>query len=201
MHRLKVEEQVFNGNFDWVFYSGYPPGIDVSHLREVQRFSTDDALGSAISVHQVPERAVLMGATLPQASSTVEIGAGELPYFGEGFDPPDTGAYGIERLSRGASSEIFFVLPEAAEPTDLDVELTLAAAAGPVEVSFELNDRPLAVMQALGEEPRRTTVTAKAGHLRKGLNRLVLRYGETMRISRRNREGAVRFYGMRLTRY
>ncbi len=57
------------------------------------------------------------------------------------------------------------------------------------------------MMQALGEEPLRTTVTAKAEHLRKGLNRAVLRYGETRRISRRNREGAIRFYGMRLTRY
>jgi hypothetical protein len=36
---------------------------------------------------------------------------------------------------------------------------------------------------------------------REGLNRVVLRYSETARISRRNREGAVRFYRMRLTRY
>ena len=118
VHRLQVEEQVFTGNFDWVFYSGYPPAIDVSRLREVQSFSTDDALGAAISVHQVPERAVLMGTTLAEGASSVDIGAGELPYFGEGFDPPTPGAYGVERLSRGASSEIFFVLPEGAEPGD-----------------------------------------------------------------------------------
>jgi hypothetical protein len=140
VHRLKVEERLFVGNFDWVFYSGYPPGIDVAGLREVKRFETGDALGSAITVYQVPDRAALMGTTLAPGKSSVRFGAGELPFFGEGFDPPQPGAYGTERLSRGPFSEIFFVLPE---PDPLGIELSLAAAASPVALSLELNDRPL----------------------------------------------------------
>ncbi len=201
VHRVRVEEQVFLGNFDWVFYSGYPPGIDISRLREVQRFPTGDALGAAISVHQVPERDVLMGATLEEGLSSIEVGAGELPYFGQGFDPPRPGPYGTERLSRGFSSEIFFVLPESAERFDLGIELTLAAAAGPIEVLIELNDRPAGMVRVGGAEPETTSFTATAGLSRPGLNRVVLRYGEIARISRRNREGAVRFYRMRLIRY
>ena len=201
VYRLRVEEQVFAGNFDWVFYSGYPPGIDVSRLREVRRFPTDDALGAAISVHQVPERAVLMGTTLPERRSSVELGAGELPYFGEGFDPPRPGAYGTERPSRGESSEIFFVLPVASEPPDLEMELSLAAAASSVEVAVELNGRPAGVVSVEGLEPETKAMRVRAELLRGGLNRLVLRYGETVRLSRRHREAAVRFYRMRLTRY
>ena len=201
VHRLRVEEQVFAGNFDWVFYSGYPPGIDVSRLREVRRFPTDDALGAAISVHQVPDRAVLMGTTLPEGRASVELGAGELPYFGEGFDPPRPGAYGTERPSRGESSEIFFVLPVASEPPDLEMELSLAAAASSVEVAVELNGRPAGVVSVEGMEPETKAMRVRAELLRGGLNRLVLRYGETVRLSRRHREAAVRFYRMRLTRY
>lgn len=201
VHRLRVEEQVFAGNFDWVLYSGYPPGIDVSRLREVRRFPTGDALGAAISVHQVPERAVLMGTTLPEDRSSVELGAGELPYFGEGFDPPRPGAYGTERPSRGESSEIFFVLPVATEPPELEMELSLAAAASSVEVAVELNGRPAWVVSVEGLEPETKAMRVRAELLRGGLNRLVLRYGETVRLSRRHREAAVRFYRMRLTRY
>jgi len=201
VHRLRVEEQVFAGNFDWVFYSGYPPGIDVSRLREVRRFPTGDALGAAISVHQVPERAVLMGATLPEGRSSVELGAGELPYFGEGFDPPRPSAYGTERTSRGESSEIFFVLAAVTEPPDLEIELSLAAAASAVDVAVELNGRPAGVVSVEGLEPETKAMTVRAELLRGGLNRLVLRYGETVRLSRRHREAAVRFYRMRLTRH
>jgi len=201
VHRLRVEEQVFAGNFDWVFYSGYPPGIDVSRLREVRRFPTGDALGAAISVHQVPERAVLMGTSLPEGRSSVEIGAGELPYFGEGFDPPRPSAYGTERTSRGESSEIFFVLAAATEPSDLEIELSLAAAASAVDVAVELNGRPAGVVSVEGLEPETKAMTVRAELLREGLNRLVLRYGETVRLSRRHREAAVRFYRMRLTRH
>ncbi len=86
VHRLGVEERVFTGNFDWVFYSGYPPGIDTSMLREVRRFETDAALGDAIVLYQVPGRGNLMGVTLPDDRAGVEIGAGELPFFGEGWD-------------------------------------------------------------------------------------------------------------------
>lgn len=200
-HRLRVEEQVFAGNFDWVFYSGYPPGIDVSRLREVRRFPTGDALGAAISVHQVPERAVLMGTSLPEGRSSVEIGAGELPYFGEGFDPPRPSAHGTERPSRGESSEIFFVLAAATEPSDLEIELSLAAAASAVDVAVELNGRPAGVVSVEGLEPETKAMTVRAELLRGGLNRLVLRYGETVRLSRRHREAAVRFYRMRLTRH
>jgi hypothetical protein len=201
VHRLRVEEKLFPGNFDWVFYSGYPPGLEVSRLREVQRFPTGDALGATISVHQVPERAVLMGTTLPAGTSSVEIGAGELPYFGEGFDPPRPGAFGTERLSRGDSSEIFFVLPAGAEPGSLQIDLSLAAASSSAEVSLELNGRSAGVVSLEGPEPVRSRLRAGPELLRKGLNRLVLRYGETVRLTRRQRQTAVRFYGMRLTRY
>jgi hypothetical protein len=201
VHRIRVEEQVFVGNFDWVFYSGYPPGIDVSRLREVRKFPTGDALGAPISVHEVPERAVLMGVTLPEGTDSVDVGAGELSYFGEGFDPPQPGAFGTERLSRGDSSEIFFVLPRAAEPPALRIELTLAAASSAVDVEVELNGHPAGADSVEGPEPLRSTVAAGPELLREGLNRLVLRYGETVRVSRRHREAAVRFYGMRLTRY
>jgi hypothetical protein len=200
VHRLRVEEKVFLGNFDWVFYSGYPPSIDVSRLREVQRFLTGDGLGAAISVHQVPERAALMGTTLEAGASSAGIGAGELAYFGEGFDPPRPGAYGTERLSRGETSEIFFVLPSDSEPSDLEIELTVAAAAAPVEIVLELNGHPAgaALVEALDPESR--SMRVKKEWLRRGLNRLLLRYPETRRLSRRNREAAVLFYRMRLIR-
>jgi len=201
VHRLRVEEQVFAGNFDWVFYSGYPPGIEVSGLREVQRFPTGDGLGAAISVHQVPERAVLMGITLPREETSVEIGAGELPYFGEGFDPPRPGAYGTERASRGGSSEIFFVLPASSTPFDLGIELSLAAAASGVEIEVELNGVSAGVWSVEGVEPETRAMRVRAEQLREGLNRLVLRYGETVRVSRRYREAAIVFHRMRLTRY
>lgn len=201
VHRLRIEEQVFPGNFDWVFYSGYPPGIDVSRLREVQRFPTGDGLGAAISVHQVPDRTVLMGTTLPQGASSAEIGAGELPYFGEGFDPPRPGSYGTERPSRGDRSEIFFVLPSGEKPPSLRIELSMAAAAGLVEVVLELNGVSAGALAVEGPEPSRSALTAGPELLREGLNRLVLRYAETVRLNRREREAAVRFYGMRLTRY
>ncbi len=201
VHRLRVEEQVFAGNFQWVFYSGYPPGIDVSRLREVQRFQTDDALGAAISVHQVGERDVLMGTTLPAGTLSVDVGAGEPPYFGEGFDPPRPGAYGTERLSRGDRSEIFFVLPAETKLSDLEIELWLAAAADAVEVEVELNGRPAGVLSVETSEPEAKAIRVEAEQLRERLNRLLLRYRETARVSRRNREAAVRFYRMRLTRY
>jgi hypothetical protein len=200
VHRLLVEEQVFVGNFDWVFYSGYPPGLEVSRLQEVQRFTTDDALGAAISVHRVPERAALMGTTLGPGAASVEIGAGELPYFGGGFDPPQPGAYGTERLSRGDTSEIFFVLSEAGEISDLEVELSLAAAAAAVEVGVEVNGLPAGTLTIEGLEPAGRSLTIRAELLENGLNRMVLRYRETVRLSRRHREAAVRFYRMRLTR-
>jgi hypothetical protein len=183
-----------------VFYSGYPPGIDLSGLREVQRFETGDALGAAISVHQVPDRAVLMGPTLREGVSSAEIGAGEHPYFGDGFDPPSAGAYGTERLSRGSSSEIFFVLPEPLE-SDLGIELVVAAAAVPVGMSLELNGHPAGVVKVESAEPEAKAVTVKPELTVKGLNRVELRYSGTARISRRNREGAIRFYRMSLTRY
>jgi hypothetical protein len=200
VHRLRVEEQVFPGNFDWVLYSGYPPGIELRGLREVQRFATGDALGAAITVHQVPDRAVLMGPTLREGMTEAEIGAGEPAYFGEGFDAPGAGAYGTERLSRGASSEIFFVLPEPVE-SDLGIELLLAAAAVPVEVTIELNGRTAGLVKVEGAEPRTSSVRAKAELTVAGLNRVALHYSGTARITRRNREGAIRLYRMRLTRY
>ncbi len=201
VHRIRVEEQVFPGNFDWVFYSGYPPGIDVSRLPEVREFPTGDGLGAAITVHRVPERAVLMGTTLPEQAPSVALGAGELPYFGDGFDPPRPGAFGTERLSRGETSEIFFVLPAATEPSGIEVELMMAAVGDAVEVAVNVNGRPAGTATVRGPEPERSSMRVPAEELRPGLNRLVLRYAETVRLSRRHREAAVRFYELRLTRY
>jgi hypothetical protein len=142
-----------------------------------------------------------MGTTLPEGKVSVEIGAGELPYFGEGFDPPRPGAYGTERLSRGESSEIFFVLPAGVEPSALQIEFSMAAAAGVVEVAIELNGRPAGAVAAEGSESGISTVVVGAELLREGLNRVVLRYGGTVRLDRRRSDTAVRFYRMRLTRY
>jgi hypothetical protein len=149
-------------------------------------------------VYQVPDRAALMGTTLPAGRQSVRLGAGELPFFGGGFDPPQPGAYGTERLSRGPNSEVFFVLPE---PDDLGIELSLAAAASAAELTLELNDRPLGRIAIEGEEPATRRIEAPAENTRKGLNRLVLRYDATVRLSRRNKEAAVRLYEVALTRY
>lgn len=197
VHRLRVEEQVFLGNFDWVLYSGYPPGIEVEGMREVQRFSTGDALGAEIAVYQVPERSALMGTTLAANAPAVTIDAGELSYFGEGFSGPRPGAFGTERLSRGGASEIFFVLRE---PGALEIELTLAAAADPVEVALVLNGGLAGSVTLKRTEPETAAVEVRVALLREGLNRLELRYGETVRMSRREREAAIRFYRMRLSR-
>ncbi|MGH9336235.1 MAG: hypothetical protein ACRD21_21070, partial [Vicinamibacteria bacterium] len=203
VHRIRVDEQVFPGNYDWVFYSGYPPGIDASALREVRRFENQDALGAPVSVYQVPDRGSLMGTTLEEGKLSVEIGAGELPYFGEGFDPPTPGAFGTARLSRGKTSEIFFVLPSASEPVALALETTMAIAVEgtEVEVGLELNGGDAGTLQVAQIEPRSSRVAVPAELSRRGLNRLVLRYAATSRLDRRHRDTAVRFYRLRLTRY
>jgi hypothetical protein len=64
------------------------------------------------------------------------------------------GAYGTERLSRGESSELFFVLPAGGELSDLMIELSMAAAAGPVDAVVELNDRPAGVVLVEGPTRR-----------------------------------------------
>ncbi len=142
-----------------------------------------------------------MGTTLPLEVSAVVLGAGELPYFGEGFDPPRPGAFGTERLSRGEISEIFFVLPAETEPSNLEIALSMAAAMSAVEVEVILNERPAGVATVKGLEPETTAIAVPADLLRRGLNRLVLRYADTVRLSRRQQAAAVRFYEMRLTRY
>ena len=106
----------------------------------------------------------------------------------------------VAPLSRGPSSEIFFVLPEALQ-SDLEIELTLAAAAGPVDVTVEVNDLPAGALEVRQSEPEVKALRVKPEVSRMGLNRVTLRYSETARISRRNREAAVRFHRMRLTRY
>jgi Dolichyl-phosphate-mannose-protein mannosyltransferase len=193
VHRLRVEERVFVGNYDWVFVSGYPPGIDASGLREVTRFETGGALGDTIFLYQVPSRASLMGVTLPAGRGSVEVGAGELPYFGEGWDPPEPGAYGTTRRSRGPLSEIFVVLPGEKEPGALSCAITLGAAVPettPV-VDFELNGERVAEVTLSSEDGETLDVELPARLFRGGLNRIVLRYPATSRLDRRHRDSAV----------
>jgi hypothetical protein len=76
IHRLRVEEKVFAGNYDYVLHSGYPPGLPTRGLRPIARFEPDGSLGAGITVYQVPDREVLMGITLPRHDSRNVLRAG-----------------------------------------------------------------------------------------------------------------------------
>jgi hypothetical protein len=199
VHRVRVEERVFMGGFDWVFYSGYPPSIETASLREVARFETGSALGAPIVVYEVPPRESAMGVTLARGQASADIGAGELPHFGEGWYPPAPGAYGTERLTRGESAEIYFVLEEE-ETSGLRAGIALAAAVEPVAVDLTLNGEALSRIEVRSAEPETVVLDVPAARLRKGLNRLELRLASTARLDRRHRDTAVRFYRFSLSR-
>jgi 4-amino-4-deoxy-L-arabinose transferase-like glycosyltransferase len=202
VHRLQVEEPVFAGNYEWVLYSGYPPGISVEGLSPAMRFEPQGSLGNRIILYKVPERASLMGVTLPRTHPRVEMGAGEAPYFGNGWEPAEPWAFGTSRLSRGQASEIYFVLEDA--PARLAASFRLSAALahgeGPSRIEVWFNDRPAGSLEVVAEEPGDFKLVLPAASLSEGLNRLVLRYDRTYRRDRRHRETAIRFYGLRLER-
>ncbi len=196
VHRIRVEEKQFVGNYDWVLYSGYPPGLRTGGLREVARFENENALGDLIIAYQVPGRESLMPRTFRRNRRAAVIGAGELPFFGSGWYPPTSGAFETSRLSQGDTSEIFFVLDE---PTDLDAELMLGAAATEGVVTLTLNEQELGELAYEGERETHS-VTMAAESLKAGLNRLVLSYDATQRLSRRHQDTAIRLYRLELSR-
>ena len=194
VHRLRVEEKHFVGNYDWVLYSGYPPGLRTGGLREVARFENENALGDLIIAYQVPDRESLMPRTFRRNRRAAVIGAGELPFFGSGWHPPTSGAFETSRLSQGDTSEIFFVLDE---PTDLDAELMLGAAATESVVTLTLNEQELGELACEGERETHN-VAMPAESLRAGLNRLLLSYDATQGLNRRHQDTAIRLYRLEL---
>jgi hypothetical protein len=205
VHRLRVEERVFAGNFDYVLHSGYPPGLPLKGLRSVLRFEREGGLGDAITLYQVPERESLMGVTLTGKQWVAELRAGELPFFGTGWLAPAPGAFGTSRLSTGSHSEIFFVMEAPSQgslKTDLKVEVRAAGVIpeAVIGVRAELNGRHVGRFVIRGEEPQHYGLVFSDPPLRAGLNRVVLHYEQTVRINRRHREAALRFFSMELTK-
>ena len=196
VHRIRVEEKQFVGNYDWVLYSGYPPGLRTRGLREVARFENENALGDLIIAYQVPDRESLMPPTFPRNRRAAVIGAGELPFFGSGWYPPTSGAFETSRLSQGNTSEIFFLLDE---PTDLDAKLTLGTAVNEGVMTLTLNGEELAEV-TYKEERETHSVAMPAESLKAGLNRVLLGYDATQRLNRRHQDTAIRLYRLELTK-
>jgi hypothetical protein len=203
VHRLRVEEEVFAGNYDWVLRSGYPPGLPLEGLRQVVRFTADKGLGAPITLYQVPERETLMGSTLDVTTDKVILLAGDLPYFGRGWLSPSASAFGTTRLSRGNLSEIFFVLGGDFEGISglaarLQAGGVLDSRNRPVRV--EVNSHELLTLDVTGESPGEYSFVIPRQALVEGLNRLTLHYMETVRLDRRHRETAIRFLSLELSR-
>ncbi|GMR23795.1 MAG: hypothetical protein BMS9Abin37_2265 [Acidobacteriota bacterium] len=196
VRRIRVEEKQFVGNYDWVLYSGYPPGLRIEGLREVARFENENALGDLIIAYQVPDRESFMPKTFSKNRRSAVIGAGELPFFGRGWYPPSAGAFETSRLSQGESSEIFFVLDE---PIDLKAKLVLGAAANEGVVTLTLNDQELTEV-TYKEERETRSVAIAAESLKVGLNRLTLSYDATQRLNRRHQDTAIRLYRLELSK-
>jgi hypothetical protein len=196
VHRLRVEEKQFVGDFDWAMVSGYPPGLRTRGLREVARFENEGALGDRIIAYQVPDRETLMPPTFDGDAPSAVLGAGELPYFGRGWYPPTSGAFETSRLSQGETSEIFFLLDA---PTPLTAKLVLEPATTEGTLTLTLNDQELARLTY--KKDREThTVAMPAGNLKSGLNRLLLSYDATQRLNRRHQDTAIRLYRLGLTK-
>ena len=193
VHRLAVEESVFVGNYDFVLHSGYPGGLPLAGLRLVRTFEPEGSLGARIRLYQVPSREALMPVTLAAGAAAGEIVATETAPFGAGWDPEAGGV----RLSRGPVSEIFF---NVEAPESVSLTLNVGAAVERVSLSVGLGDQIVGTIRIEGQAPQPSTITLPRGVIQSGLNRLVLRYDETFRVSRRLRDGAVRFYSMRLDR-
>jgi hypothetical protein len=196
VHRIGVEEKRFVGNFDWVLLSGYPPGLSSRGLREAARFDNNGALGDSIIAYQVPSRETLMPRTFRGKRKRAALGAGNLAYFGQGWYPPSPGAFETSRLSRGETSEMFFLLEEASH---VNAELVIGAAVGAGRLRLTLNDQDLGEVNFGGERESHLLVL-QAEALVHGLNRLTLNYDEVVRLDRRHPDTAIRFYRLILER-
>ena len=196
VYRLRVEEKRFVGNYDYVFHSGYPPGLSTVGLREVARFDNQEVIGSGVVVYQVPDRASLMPLSRPRPD--VRFGAGEVPFFGEGWYASEAGAYETSRLSQGQRSEIYFKLPDTFA-SDLTAELSVGAVSRePTRVNVFLNEYQLASL-SIESERGQYTMRFPTQKLNRGLNRLELRYGTLSRRNRRRRDTAIRLYSVALS--
>ena len=196
VHRIRVEEKQFVGNFDWVMVSGYPPGLRTRGLREVARFENENALGDLIIAYQVPDRETLMPPTFNRDPQAAVLSAGELPFFGAGWYPPTSGAFETSRLSQGENSEIFFLLDA---PTPLEARLIVGAATTEGTLTLTLNDQNLTELSYKADRETHN-VTMPAENLNAGLNRLLLSYDATQRLNRRHQDTAIRLYRLELTK-
>ena len=197
VYRLRIEEKRFVGNYDYVFRSGYPPGLSTVGLREVARFRNEDAIGSGVTVYQVPDRASLMPVSTP--TPDVRFGAGENPFFGDGWYASEAGAYETSRWSQGQRSEIYFKLPKGFA-FDLTAELSVGAVSRePTRVNVFLNEHRLATLSIEGERGQ-YPVSFPNEKLNGGLNRLELRYERLTRRNRRRRDTAIRLYSVALSK-
>ena len=201
VHRLSVEERAFLGNYDWVMHSGYPPGLSTIGLRKVAHFANNNTLGSLITVYEVPDRSMLMGKHLGPDEQEFTIGAGELPYFGDGWYPPTAGAFETSRLSQGYRSELFFVLEKGGD--DLQAELILDFVSNRNQIELSLNDRNLEFLMSedfhLGRVKFIFDLPAEITRL--GLNHLQINYRSLTRLGRRHRETAIKFYNLQIKKH
>jgi hypothetical protein len=112
------------------------------------------------------------------------------------------GAFGTSCLSNGGSSEVFFVLERDMQEA-LEVELWAASVLPErdvVRVEAELNGQTVSSFELVGEEPAGYDLSFPHTAFRDGLNRLVFHYERTVRLSRRHREAALQFFGLKLVR-
>ncbi len=201
VHRLSVEERTFLGNYDWVMHSGYPPGLSTIGLRKVTHFANNNTLGSLITVYEVPDRSMLMGKHLGPDEQEFTIGAGELPYFGDGWYPPTAGAFETSRLSQGYSSELFFVLEKGGD--DLQAELILDFVSKRKQIELSLNDCNLEFLMSedfhLGRVKFIFDLPAEITRL--GLNHLQINYSSLTRLGRRHRDTSIKFYNLQIKKH
>ena len=202
IHRLRVEEKVFVGNFDWVLRSGYPPGLPIEGLPVSARFEQDGALGAGILVYRVPDRESLMEISFSGKERTIQLRAGELNPFGQGWHSPAAGVIETSRLSRGKMSEVFFVLPYHPPPVELAASLWAAGISpdSEVRVSVQLNNKDFDQLRLQGDKPKQHRFILNLESLQAGLNRIVFRYDTTMRRDRRHLETAMCFYRLEITK-
>ena len=142
-----------------------------------------------------------MGKTFSQEHGEAHLGAGELSYFGDGWFAPSAGAFGTSRLSDGELSEVFFVLGDRESRQPILARFNLSSAlpdSGVLKARIELNGEPVGQIEVRGERPRQQEASLPVGSLQSGLNRIVLRYGQTARLDRRHRQVAIRLFGVNL---
>ena len=129
----------------------------------------------------------------------VRFGAGENPFFGDGWYASEAGAYETSRWSQGQRSEIYFKLPKGFA-FDLTAELSVGAVSRePTRVNVFLNEHRLATLSIEGERGQ-YPVSFPNEKLNGGLNRLELRYERLTRRNRRRRDTAIRLYSVALSK-